>query len=120
MTNSTATDLTIQTLLDAGRLAADEDAAIIQQAKSLARAVDTDPGNAALWREFRQALDTLRDVSADDGSAGDEIQLIISALRGPASVVDATNARPANARKRSGTARGHAGQATDAVAAGGG
>lgn len=105
MTNSTATDRTIQTLLDAGRLAADEHAAIIQQARSLAMAVDVDPGNAALWREFRQALDTLRQAGADDGGAGDEIQLIISALRGPASVVDAENPEPANPRARGRTAR---------------
>lgn len=101
MTNAKATDLTIQTLLDAGRLVADEHAAIIQQAKSLAMAVDVDPGNAALWREFRQALETLRQAGADDGGSGDEIQLIISALRGPAPVVDAEDSKPAKPRARS-------------------
>ena len=105
MTNAKATDRTIKTLLDAGRLAADEHAAIIQQAKSLAMAVDVDPGNAALWREFRQALDTLRQAGADDGSAGDEIQLIISALRGPAPVVDAEDTEPAKPRPRGRKAR---------------
>lgn len=116
MTNSTATDRTITTLLEAGRLDVDEHAAVIQQAKSLAAAVDADPGNAALWREFRQSLDTLRQVSAEDGSAGDEVQLIIAALRGPAPVVDTSHTKPAHTRPRGGETRRHPRQAADAVA----
>lgn len=119
MSNTSATNTTITTLLSAGRLDADEHAAIIQQAKSLAAAVDVDTGNAALWREFRQALDTLREVGADDGSSGDEIQLILAALRGPAEVVHAEDAKPTNTRPRGGATRRNARAAADAVAEGG-
>jgi hypothetical protein len=114
--NSTETARTIATLLDAGRLDPDEDAATIQQARSLAAAVDADPGNAALWREFRQALDTLREVSADDGGTGDEVALIIAALRGSTEVVNTKDAKSPNTRTRGGTARRTARQAADAVA----
>ncbi len=116
MTNAEATSTTIEHLIAAGTLDADRDASIIQQAKSLAAAVDADPGNAALWREFQKATDTVRTAGADDGGAGDEIQLIIAALRSPATVGDAENAEPSNARPRSGKAGRPTRSAADAVA----
>jgi hypothetical protein len=39
------------------------DAAAIQALRSMAAALDTDPGNAALWRQYREAL---RELTADD------------------------------------------------------
>ncbi len=46
------------------------DAAVVQALRSMARALDEDPGNAALWRQYREAL---RELTADDddGSAAD-------------------------------------------------
>ena len=116
VTNAEATDATITHLLAAGLLEAERDASIMQQARSLAVAVDADPGNASLWREFQKATETVRAAGADDGGAGDEVQLIIAALRGPASVVDAEDTKPANPRPRGGTARRSTRTAVDAVA----
>lgn len=104
MTNADATDRTIAALVAAGRLAEDEHAAIIQTARSLARAVDADLGNASLWREFQKATDVVMTTGADDGSQGDEVQLILATIRGGASVVNATHAEPSDARPRGGTA----------------
>lgn len=115
-TNAEATSTTIEHLIAAGTLDADRDASIIQQAKSLAAAVDADPGNAALWREFQKATDTVRTAGADDGGSGDELQLILAALRGPAPVVNAEDAKPADSRPRGGKAGRTTRSAADAVA----
>jgi len=44
------------------------DAAVVQALRSMAFALDGDPSNAALWRQYREAL---RELTADDddGSA---------------------------------------------------
>jgi hypothetical protein len=44
------------------------DAAVVQGLRSMAGALDADPSNAALWRQYREAL---RELTADDdgGSA---------------------------------------------------
>lgn len=42
------------------------DAARLQMLRSMARALDYDPSNAALWRQYREALKEL--TSADDSS----------------------------------------------------
>jgi hypothetical protein len=39
------------------------DAAVVQALRSMAYALDADPGNAALWRQYREAL---RELTADD------------------------------------------------------
>ena len=39
------------------------DAAAVQALKSMAAALDGDPANAALWRQYREAL---RELTADD------------------------------------------------------
>ena len=116
MTNAEATDATITHLLAAGLLEAERDAAIMQQARSLAAAVDADLGNASLWREFQKATETVRAAGADDGGAGDEIQLIIAALRGGPEVVHTEDAQPANPRPRGGAARRSTRAPVDAVA----
>jgi hypothetical protein len=59
-----------QTLKELRRLGRLEkiDAAAVQALRSMAQALDGDPGNAALWRQYREAL---RELTADDddGSA---------------------------------------------------
>ena len=64
--------------------------ALVELAKSLARAVDSEPGNAALFREYRAAIDDLREAAAsgtDDDAA--EFLISIQTPRGRAKVVDA-------------------------------
>lgn len=41
------------------------DAARLQMVRSMARALDYDPSNAALWRQYREAL---KELTADDSS----------------------------------------------------
>lgn len=50
----------------------DVHAAMVESAVGLARAVDVDPHNAALWREYRAAVRDLKELADDDGS--DELQ----------------------------------------------
>jgi hypothetical protein len=54
-----------QTLKELRRLGRLEkiDAAAVQAVRSMAAALDGDPGNAALWRQYREAL---RELTADD------------------------------------------------------
>lgn len=66
--------------------------ALVELCRSLARAVDSEPGNAALFREYRQALDDLRDAASaapDDDAA--EFRISIQTPRGRASVGDTSN-----------------------------
>lgn len=56
----------------------EEAEALVQICLSLAVAVDESPGNAALWREYRQAEASLRAVEA---LAGSEIDELIAAIR---------------------------------------
>lgn len=49
----------------AGRLE-DDDAALVALTRGLAAAVDADPDNAALWREYRAALAELTAIGAED------------------------------------------------------
>lgn len=108
MTNREAVDATVKALKRDNRLK-DEDAAVVQMVESLADAVDFEPGNASLWREFRAGLETLRSLGLEDQNDGDEISLIIAALRGDAPVRDAkesgkVKSRPGG-RKVGGAAR---------------
>jgi hypothetical protein len=54
-----------QTLKELRRLGRIEkiDAAAVQALRSMAYALDADPANAALWRQYREAL---RELTADD------------------------------------------------------
>ena len=54
-----------QTLRELRRLGRIEkvDAAAVQALRSMASALDGDPSNAALWRQYREAL---RELTADD------------------------------------------------------
>jgi ribosomal protein S18 acetylase RimI-like enzyme len=56
------------------------DAARVQMARSMARALDGDPGNAALWRQYREVVKEL--VSDDDdGSVADALEELFSEVR---------------------------------------
>jgi hypothetical protein len=51
--------------------------ALIAMALGLAAAVDKDPANAALWRELRAAVTTLREATSDS-SDEDSTQFLLS------------------------------------------
>lgn len=70
MSNAAAAEATIAHLDEMGRFEA-VDAALREAVLSLARAVDQQPQNAPLWRQYRDALaDLLRvDDDIDDGLA---------------------------------------------------
>ncbi|MGH2711383.1 MAG: hypothetical protein ACRDH9_09300 [Actinomycetota bacterium] len=61
------------------------DAARVQMLRSLAAAVDTDPTNAQLWKQYREALaDLLREDSSVDG----DLHAALEAIRGAAQMGD--------------------------------
>ncbi len=66
--NRTAIEEMLAALTDAGRLE-NVDSARVAMVRALADAVDQDPTNASLWREYRAAEISLREVgvSDDDG-----------------------------------------------------
>jgi len=51
-----------------GRLGAGHEALVVM-VRSLARAVDEQPHNASLWREYRASVETLLEVTAGDDDA---------------------------------------------------
>lgn len=62
--NAAGLERTLKSLVDTGRLT-DEDEALVALARGLAGAVDAEPGNAALWREYRAAVASLGLLGAD-------------------------------------------------------
>lgn len=83
-TNVAAVERTIEALHEAGRIEP-VDAARIQLLRSLAKAVDEDPLNGSLWRQYFAALDSL--MKADD-AADDGLAAAVAALRGAAPLGD--------------------------------
>jgi hypothetical protein len=83
-----AVDSTIQALRESERLTP-IDSARITALEVLADAVDADPSNASLWREYRTAEAALREVN-DDGD--DEFADLLNRLR--PSVGDPKDTRP--------------------------
>jgi cell fate (sporulation/competence/biofilm development) regulator YlbF (YheA/YmcA/DUF963 family) len=67
-----------QTLKELRRLGRVEkiDAAAVQALRSMSAALDTDPFNAALWRQYREAL---RELTADD-DAGSSFESAVGEL----------------------------------------
>ena len=63
--NLEAIDQVIQALTNAGRLET-VDAARVQIARRLARAVDENPENVGLWQQYRAAESALREMSTND------------------------------------------------------
>jgi hypothetical protein len=66
MTNTEALEATIRVLGELGRLE-EVDVAQVQAWRTLAAAVDENPANAALHREYRDSLSDLRFYDDDDG-----------------------------------------------------
>ena len=108
MLNREAVDQTIGALQSDGKLRP-EHAALVTMVQGLASSVDEEPQNASLWREFRAALETLRQIGLEGEEDEDEISLIIAALRGSASVQHGEDSKPAKSRPRGGKAGGAAG-----------
>ncbi|MCP4960210.1 MAG: hypothetical protein GY925_13195 [Actinomycetia bacterium] len=87
---------TVSALREAGRMGRPEAEALAVLLVGLAEVVDADvDGNAALWRELRQAWRELREVTEDDGE--DPIAALIADLTsaGPAGGADVRDATPA-------------------------
>jgi hypothetical protein len=75
-TNLDALDMVIDQLRHAGRIER-IDEAVVMAARALAAQVDDKPDNAALWREYRAAEQTLRGIST---YADDAFSLLIDQL----------------------------------------
>jgi hypothetical protein len=90
--NRSAIEIMVASLREAGRLEPVDEARVIA-ACALADAVDADPTNASLWREYRAAVETLRQAS--DGGT-DEFATLLAGLS--AEVGDATNRRTGHPR----------------------
>jgi hypothetical protein len=84
--NRQAAEAVIEALRLAGRLEP-VDSVRVATLQTLADAVDADPVNASLWREYRAAEAALREVR-DDGN--DELAQILNRLSSP--VVDSADA----------------------------
>jgi hypothetical protein len=69
---------TVDALRAAGRLELADDA-LVAMALGLAAVVDSDPGNASLWREYRAVELRLRETGGAD--AGDEFTDALRRLR---------------------------------------
>ncbi len=78
-TNSGQCERTLRHLRGMGRIE-EVDAALVQALRSMARALDAEPQNAALWRQYREAL---RELTADDdgGSVGDALDALFTEVR---------------------------------------
>lgn len=83
--NRRALDDTVADLRKAGHVAA-QHGALVQLALSLASAVDAEPDNASLWREYRGAVSDLLGLVRDEGDA---FAALVDRLRTP--LVDAKN-----------------------------
>ena len=86
---------TIAALRSSGRLE-QVDAATVAVAQGLAAAIDADPTNASMWREYRAAVETLRGVGADSNS-DDAFTEALAAIMRPA-VRNAEDAKPRQPR----------------------
>jgi len=90
--NRTAVETTVEALRSTGRLEAMDEARVIA-ACALADAVDADPTNASLWREYRAAVETLG-LATDGGT--DEFAALMAGLS--AEVGDSKNRRTRESR----------------------
>jgi hypothetical protein len=92
--NRTAAETTIRALEELGRIE-EIDAARVSLVRTLADAVDTDPTNASLWREYRAAEQALRE---QHDTTGDEFAQLLAELS--AEMGDTTPARTTQSRQR--------------------
>lgn len=82
-TNAKAIEITLAELGRMGRLE-DVDAARIQALRSIAAALDENPFNSQMWREYREAIEGLTADDGDhDGSIEDLIDELSSSVRDP-------------------------------------
>lgn len=58
-----------------------EDQALAEMVLGLAKAVDEDPQNAALWREFRSAMVSLREATTPD--TDDDARAFLYSIKTP-------------------------------------
>jgi hypothetical protein len=79
--NRTAIEEMLAALTEAGRLE-NVDSARIAMARALADAVDQDPTNASLWREYRAAEISLREVGVSDDDGFKELLESLSSEMG--------------------------------------
>ena len=100
MLNREAVDQTIGAMESDGKLRP-EHAALVTMVQGLASSVDDEPHNASLWREFRAALETLRQIGLEGQEDEDEISVIIAALRGAAQVRNPEKPKPVKPRSGS-------------------
>jgi hypothetical protein len=77
--NADAVEVTISALLTAGKLELPVDQAVIESARNLAAAVDETPGNANLWRQYREAVGVLY-VDDSDTTGADELARLLGRL----------------------------------------
>jgi hypothetical protein len=80
-TNASELGRTLAELRRMGRLEA-VDAAWLQMARSMARELDEVPGNAALWRQYREVVKELISDD-DDSSVADALKELFSEVRDP-------------------------------------
>lgn len=73
-----ALEQTIHALEQAGRLAPDS-AALVAACRGMAGAVEGDPGNAALWKEYRMTLAAL--MALDTGADDDDVASFLARVR---------------------------------------
>lgn len=66
--NRIAVDTTLKSLEASGKVGGVNEA-LVQLVRSLADAVDRDPQNASLWREYRGAVGDLLKLGSDDTDA---------------------------------------------------
>jgi hypothetical protein len=60
------------------------DAARVQALRSMAAALDQNPFNSQMWREYREAIEGLTAHDSGDGSVDDLIDELSAAPRDPA------------------------------------
>lgn len=89
----TALETTIEALRTAGRLE-DIDDARVQIARGLASAVDAQPDNPTIWREYRAAEKALREESENHADPFDQLIASIASEVGNTPKQKAKNARP--------------------------
>lgn len=81
VTNTTAIDKTVAALRRAKRLEPEHEALAVM-VQRMARAVDSDPENDKLWREYRQGVAMLLEAAAG-GETGDEFEAFLLKVRTP-------------------------------------
>lgn len=79
-TNASELGKTIAQLRRMGRLEV-VDAARLQMVRSIARAVDRDPQNASLWRQYREALKELVRRDDDENDVDADLKALFGSVR---------------------------------------